>query len=269
MQASIGRGGRWLVPRNAWRRPPAWLAAAATLLLAGMATAQNAQVYLTYSPEDRGPLSSWAASIAGEEAVPLFLWLQGGGTVSSGAPCQLGATGSEICGANVTLDGQGFFQFEGFTPNPTFDRGPLATPIVVSSDGQRIKLNALDFAPGNNLENRLLGQLTVLPINQPGPEDAAVVSGGVLGSNLSMRDLEGRDVIVPEPAFAGGIAVALLALAGAVRRSRAHEATRGVRGSSGPASAARIGQTDGTEDHACPLSLDVPRTRRRRRSESV
>lgn len=199
------------------RRPPrlaALLAVAAVTgacALALPATAQNADVYLTYTAEDLGPSSGWVVGIPPGSSVPLHLWIQGGGSASTGGPCQLGATGNEICAVNVRLDGNGFFTFLDFLPSPSFDSSPGAVPVLASVTPSRIILNALDFgAPG--LGNRYLGVINVGAIGNPTPEDGLSVSGGVMRSNMEMWPITARDVAVPEPAFGASLALGAMVL---------------------------------------------------------
>ena len=191
----------------------ALLGAACSLLLASPAAAQVGQVYFTYGPADTGPLTQWAAGVQqSAENVPLHLWVQGGGATSTGGPCQLGATGNEICAINLTLHGNGHFEFTDFAPNQSFDSAPSAVPILGHLTPSQMNLNALDFGtPG--IGNRYLGVVSVTPIGDPSQEDAITVSGGVMRSNMEMWDVVARNVVVPEPAIGSALAIGVLGLA--------------------------------------------------------
>ena len=189
-------------------------------LFTSQAGAQDGQVYFTYSAEDIGPASTWSIAIPSNGgSVPLHLWIQGGGSASTGGPCQLGSTGNEICAVNVTLHGNGFFAFTDFAPNQAFDSGPSAVPMLANVTPDQLSLNGLDFGtPG--LGNRYLGVVSVLPLGDPSQEDAVTAAGGVMRSNMEMWDVAHRNLIVPEPGFGSALALGALGLA-CLRRRRA------------------------------------------------
>ena len=88
------------------------------ILFAGVAGAQSAQVYFSYSPEDVGPTSGGTIGLPpGATNVPLHLWIAGGGSASPAGACQLTATGNEICGFDIALDTSGHYTFEDDSPN--------------------------------------------------------------------------------------------------------------------------------------------------------
>ena len=162
------------------------LAVVTLLLLAGSASAQIAQVYFTYSPVDTGPTAGGTIGLApGNDPVPLHLWIEGGGQVSPGGPCQTGAIGNEICGFNLTLDANGHYSFVDYQPNQEFDSGPTPVPILANLTGDRLILNGLDFGqPG--VGNRYLGVVNVTPIGTPNGEEAVTSSGAVMRSDMAM-----------------------------------------------------------------------------------
>lgn len=192
----------------------------AFVTIAGDASAQAAQVYLTYSPKDTGPPSGGAIALApGPSTVPLHLWIAGGGPVSTTGPCQLTATGQEICGFDLVLDANGHFTFVDYSPDPGFDSGAGAVPILANRTPNRLALNGFDFGtPGTG--NRYLGMVAVSVVGEPGQEDAMTVTGSVIGADLSIRDVPMRDVLLPEPGFVPLIALGGLGLAALPRRRR-------------------------------------------------
>ena len=193
------------------RSPRVALGLAVLLLVVGLvspASAQLAQVYMTYGPQDTGPVSGWALPLPAGETVLVHLWVQGGGVPSVPAPCEVGVVGSEICGVNLFVDGDNTFTFTEFQTDPSrpFDSSGAQTPVVASLSNDLFKLNALDLAP-TGLGNRYLGRLAVTVGAEATPEMTAEVSGGVIAANLTMRQIETRSIVVPEPGLASGLLI--------------------------------------------------------------
>lgn len=180
------------------------------LVWAGSASAQQqAQIYATYGPEDRGP--GGPIGLVGGGPTTIHLWAWGGPLVSSSPPCEVAATGNEICGLTFSIDANGGFEIVDFIANPNFDSGsqPVAfrnTPLP----GNRLTAQGFDLGVPT-ISNRYLGAIVVTGTGDLLGATLAV-SGQVIRANLELGNVSPDVILLPEPGLIASLAVAALSL---------------------------------------------------------
>lgn len=181
--------------------------------------AQDVRVYATYGPEDRGP--GGPIGVMPDVSTTVHLWVWGGDSPSVGPPCNPGEIGSEICGVSFVLSTDGGFQLLDFTGDTNFDSsgGRLRFSVsLVTPD--RLSANGFDLGVPTP-SSRHLGTLALIGVGTDSTSGVDVL-GDVVGANLEMRLITSERMIVPEPSFIAGVAVAMVMLVAAARvRGRA------------------------------------------------
>ena len=186
-----------------------------------VAQAQAARLYATYGPQDTGPRG--AIGIVPNVPTPVHLWIQGGTTPSTGAPCTLEATGGEICGYSFALETNADFTFTSPAPDTHFDTSQSDLAFPTSIKPGRYAANGFDLGiPPTG--NRHLGTITVIAGPDLGPEDQITVSGDAIASNLEILPIVQEAIMAPEPGFGITLAASTAVLAGLGRRRRGRSA---------------------------------------------